>query len=385
MLTFVGLKGSKRLQAQAVDSVPRLSVLADTATEPTPEEILAEYRKDIADIDAYALAIMNMKITIYGEAPQWYNQVFKDKFVRAKTDAQSWLNDVMSSLNEVPNSIIGYDALYQMYAGEILECCKALLKKPSATLQKQVIDDIEKLYNSIDTRKANVSALETAISKYIALITVDKTFFDQAYQDACDTKDAEKEKLQQFEAKKQELEKEIKRIQDVIIGTSIAGGVALTAFPVCLTCGPVGIVIGVIALAAAIALLVTAIVESTVLNAKQAELGACVASMNDTTKTIQSLNVFTKQLDTIIIASKLAQSAAQEILGYWEELEDQMDQLLQDLKNGKADAQKKLYEALITEIENTNKEWQDIVEKAKLYAQVNIETSDKVVDIPQSA
>lgn len=78
-------------------------------------------------------------------------------------------------------------------------------------------------------------------------------------------------------------------------------------------------------------------------------------------------------------------SAAQEIRKYWDELENQMAQLLDDLKGGKEDAKKELYETLITEIEDTNKEWQEIVEKAKLYAQVNIETSNKVVDIPQSA
>ena len=78
-------------------------------------------------------------------------------------------------------------------------------------------------------------------------------------------------------------------------------------------------------------------------------------------------------------------SAAQEIRKCWDELENQMAQLLDDLKGGKEDAKKELYETLITEIEDTNKEWQEIVEKAKLYAQVNIETSNKVVDIPQSA
>lgn len=80
-----------------------------------------------------------------------------------------------------------------------------------------------------------------------------------------------------------------------------------------------------------------------------------------------------------------AKSAAQEIRKYWDELEDQMAQLLDDLKGGKEDAKKELYETLITEIEDTNKEWQEIVEKAKPYAQVNIETSNKVVNIPQSA
>lgn len=385
MLTLAGLRGSKRLRSQAGDRVPHLSVLANAAPELTPDEILAKYRKDIADIDAYALAIMNMQINIYGQPPEWYNQDFKDKFVRAKQDAQSWLNNVMSRLKEVPNTIVDYDALYQLYANEILDCCKALVKKPNKTLQDQVIGDIEKLYNSIDARMQTVSALEGAIDEYVTLITADKTFFDETYEDACKTEEADKEKLKEFENKKADLEKEVKRIQDVIIGTGIAGGVALVAFPVCFAFGPVGIIIGVIALAAAIALLVTAIVESTILNAKQAELEACINSMNDMTKTIQSLDSFAKQLDTIIEASRLAKSAAQEIRKYWGELEDQMAQLLDDLKTGEENAKKNLYEDLITEIEETNKEWQEIVEKAKLYAQINIETSDKVVDIPKSA
>lgn len=50
MLTLASLKGKNIL----------MSSLNGALSNKTPEEILAEYRKAIADIDSYAVAINNM-------------------------------------------------------------------------------------------------------------------------------------------------------------------------------------------------------------------------------------------------------------------------------------------------------------------------------------
>lgn len=350
----------------------------------TPEEILAEYRKAIGVIDSYAVAVSNMTINIYGKAEdfkEWYTDDFKKKFVNAKAHAQNWLNNVMSRLYEVPQSIIDYDGLYKMYADEIHAACERLCSGNNPALHKVVETDIKKLYDSVKGRVDVVNELEKAIDEYISLITEDTSFFRNTYDAARKFQGVQQKKLDDFQRDKEELEKEIKRLSDVITGTGIAGGIALTAAPFCFACGPVGIFIGVLVAAAAIASLITAIAESVICNQKEQELQKCILQMNDTTKTVESLKAFTDQLNNIIAAAKLAKSAARQIKDYWNELENQMNELLSGLNSADEDIKKSLYMAVIKEIEEADNEWNAIVERAELLAQINIDIKKEKIEI----
>lgn len=59
--------------------------------------------------------------------------------------------------------------------------------------------------------------------------------------------------------------------------------------------------------------------------------------------------------------------------------------LINDLNSSKSVVQKQLYSEIGNEIENINDEWQDIVDKARLYAQLNIEIKKENIDVKTSA
>lgn len=351
--------------------------------DKTPEDILTEYRSAIGDIDAYAVAINNMTINIYGKAEdfKWYTDSFKEKFVSAKTHSQDWLNNVMHRLCEVPKSITDYDIIYEMYADEICTACRRLCDNYNTALHDLVVSDIKKLHDSVNVRIGVVDQLEKAINNYISLITNDVDFFDYAYEQASKSKGSQQKELNELKSHKKELEKEVKRLSDIITGTGIAGGVALTAAPVCFAFGPIGIFIGVLVAASAISMLITAIAESAICNQKEQEIQYCISQMNDVTKTIESLQAFTEQLDTIAAAARLAKSAAQQIKSYWSELESQMNDLLSELNAADKDAKKHLYINIINDIEESDKEWKEIVNKANIVANVNINIQKDSIEV----
>ena len=383
MLTLAGLKATKTFQGSGV--LLKSSAQKNSAAGKTPEEILAEYRENIAGISAYAATVQNLNINIYGEAPDWYTEDFKEKFVASKAHAQSWLNNIMSRLTEVPKSIIDYDDIYQMYSEEIVDLCKIMLENPKKDLKKQLMNDLNKLINSVSQRKNLVVDIEKAIDVYISTLNSDKIFFDETYTSACETRDVDRELLDDFKIKKAALEDEVKYLQKVVNGTAIAGGVLLAAAPIGFAFGPVGIIIGIVVAAAAIANLLAAIIESVKCQQKEAELRICINQMNEMTKTVQSLEDFCSELEKIISAAMLAKSAAQEIKNLWNILEKQMAQLIATLENGEEDVRKELYTKLIKEVEDADNEWKEIVETAKIYAQLNIEVQNTVIQVEKSA
>lgn len=291
----------------------------------------------------------------------------------------------MSRLTEVPKSIIDYDNIYQMYSEEIVDYCKIMLKNPEKDLNKYLIDDLNKLISSVSKRKDLVVDIEEPIDIYISTLNSDKIFFDETYASACETKDVDRGLLNDFEKKKTELEDEIKYLQDVVTGTGIAGGVLLAAALIGFVFGPVEIIIGIFVAVSAIATLLTAIIESVKCKQKRAELEICINQMNEMTKTVESLEDFCSGLDKIISAAAEAKLAAQEIRKLWNELEVQMAQLVKTLEEGEKDAQKELYTKLISEVKEADNEWKEIVDTAKIYAQLNIKVQNTVINVEKSA
>ncbi|MDE7286931.1 MAG: HBL/NHE enterotoxin family protein [Lachnospiraceae bacterium] len=384
MLTLAGLKTTARVfgTRRMVD----FSMQTNAIEEKTPEEILAEYRENIAKVDAYAVAVRNLNITIYStETPDWYTDEFKKQYVECKNFSQTWLNDIMGRLGSVPKSIIDYDSAYKMYAKRIKKNCELLLKEFDEDVQKTLIKNLEDLKEDVGDTKTVVSDLINSIDNYISRLQGDETFFADIFQKACKTKEVNEGQLEEFRKRKEELEKEIKKIEKIILGTGIAGGVALAAAPIGIACGPIGIIIGIIVGVAALALLITTIVESAICEQKRAELTICANQMDDMTKTVQSLEGFCNGLNAVIAAVTTAKSSAQQILNCWQELEDEVGRIIKGLESDEEEAKKKSYKKIIDEMNATDAEWNEIVEKAKLYAQINVEVKKEVIEISKSA
>lgn len=384
MLTLAGLKTTAKMFASC--RMVDFPMQANAIEEKTPEEILAEYRENIAKVDAYAAAVRNLNITIYSnETPDWYTDEFKKQYVDCKNFSQTWLNDIMGRLGSVPKSIIDYDSSYKMYAKRIKKNCELLLEEFDEGVQKTLIQNLEDLKEDVGDTKTVVSDLINSIDEYISHLQSDETFFTDIFQKACGTKAVDEKKLEEFAKRKKELEEEIRRIENTILGTGIAGGVALAAAPIGFFCGPIGIIIGIIASLAALALLITAITESVICAKKEAELTICVNQMNDMTKTVESLKNFCDGLDSVLTAVTTAKGSAQQIMDCWQELEDEMGEIIKGLKDDEEEANKKSYQKIIDEMKTTDAEWEEIVKKAKLYAQINVEVKKDVIDVSKSA
>lgn len=384
MLTLAGLRTPAGMFAlcRMVD----FPMQANGIEEKTPEEILAEYRENIAKVDAYAAAVCNLKITIYSkETPYWYTDKFKKQYVDCQTFSQTWLNSIMKLLSSVPKSIIHYDSSYKLYAKRIKKNCELLLEEFDEDVQETLIQNLEDLKEGVGDTKTVVSDLIQSIDDYISHLQSDETFFSGIYQKACATKEVDEKKLEEYRKQKKELEEEIEKIEKTILGTGIAGGIALTAAPIGLACGPIGIIVGIIVGVAALSLLITAIAESSICAQKREQLTTCANKMDDMTKTVESLKAFCDGVNSVITAVMTAKSSAQQILDCWQELEEEMGRIIKELESDEKEAKKESYKKIIDEMKTTDGEWEKIVEKAKLYEQINVEVKKEVIDISKSA
>jgi flagellar biosynthesis chaperone FliJ len=384
MLTLAGIKTTRRLQGGNV--LLSFPVVTGVQTDKTPDEILEEYRENIASVDAYVTAVEKFSITSISDIqPEWYNDEFKKKFTNCKIHSDVWINDINHLLQEVPCSITHYNTIYGIYAGEIKDACISLNKKYDKDLSDYTISNIEQLKQSVSNRKEVICELERTIDKFIENLKTDKKFFDETYNNAVNSINADKDALDKLEKTKGELEEEIHRIEKIILGTGISGGVLLTVAPIGYFFGPIGIFIGVIMTAGAVANLTTAIVESQICEKKKDELQNCINNMDNMTKTIASLSNFRDGVNDVIKAAEAANAAISEIKSCWNELEQQMQVLIDNLNNIDVNAKRNQYNKIINEIDDADREWCEIVEKAKIYEKINMEIKKDAIIISKTA
>jgi methyl-accepting chemotaxis protein len=126
-------------------------------------------------------------------------------------------------------------------------------------------------------------------------------------------------------------------------------------------------------------------VESQICEKKKDELQNCINNMDNMTKTIASLSNFRDGVNNVIKAAEAANAAISEIKSCWNELEQQMQVLIDNLNNIDENAKNNLYDKIINEIDDADREWREIVEKAEIYGKINMEIEKDAIIISKTA
>lgn len=371
----------------APESKLRSLSLAEPPVDPA--KILEDYSKNIATVTAYMEAAEAININIYGNPPDWFNDDFKNQLLAVKTEAGMWFNSILSKFKSVPNTITSYDRIYKRMSGYILDDLDALLntEKPSKDPEKDkahLIQCIAQLKEEIGGAEGVKKEEDTSIlgivrnfmdslDHYIKSIKTTSVFFQDTKKKANILKGEDEKAIEVCNNTIAELKKEIKKIEKIVLGTGIAGGVALAAAPLAMACAfPLSLIFGVVFAAAAAALLITAIVENAKIPGLQAKISAETSKMSDLAKTVASLNILVAAIDDVLEAATKAESSVNWITKLWNDLSLQIDAVLTALEDDNAKTVNEMYDKLKESMVFTDASWQALVNTAAIYEKVEI-------------
>lgn len=243
-------------------------------------QVQTDYKQNVVAVNTVMTSVLGSSLpTLHQAPPDW--QSFVSAFEAANGDALNWVNTVMARLLNVPQEVVGYNAVisqfFRMQKPKRNTCRSANKSNSLATLNQ----DLTTLTNQLGLVTSFISgaivALQTSRDTLPDMAAQLQSIADKSTVDA----NADQAQIDKLNAQIDQLKADIKSLTAAIIALGITDGIALTLGTVAtIALWPVGALVWFM-LGPAIAVASTYIA----LDAKQIE--ADQASITQTLTTIQ--------------------------------------------------------------------------------------------------
>ncbi|MBO9548019.1 HBL/NHE enterotoxin family protein [Pseudomonas sp.] len=310
------------------------------------------------DVMAYVLGITNTQLPTITPAPTWYS-TFQTAFSNAQIHANAWYG-ISANLVSIPNAIAGYGIAFNVSMSTINSLIAVLQTDPGNT---QAINSLKQQFTGLisQLRAFSQSAVSVhqSITDYSNNLIQDSQILAKAVSDSTQQQDVNRDQVRQYQAKIEEMRKQIKTWQVVETASAIGAGVAFFAGAVIAIFSlGFGLAFGIVGAAAGIATMVAAEVK---IKQLRSEIAADTTRMNAVTQQSASLAALNDQLSKLIQLSQAAGSLIGLLLKVWEELEGELNTVLTDLGNCKGNVDNLNLPELQRNLNLANQDWQTLV------------------------
>ncbi|WP_085675972.1 MULTISPECIES: HBL/NHE enterotoxin family protein [unclassified Pseudomonas] len=310
------------------------------------------------DVMAYVLGITNTQLPTITPAPSWYS-TFQTAFSNAQIHANAWYG-ISANLVSIPNAIAGYGIAFNVSMSTINSLIGVLQNDPGNT---QAINSLKQQFNGLisQLRAFSQSAVSVhqSITDYSNNLIQDSQILSKAVSDSTQQQDVNRDQVRQYQAKIEDMRKQIKTWQVVETASAIGAGVAFFAGAVIAIFSlGFGLAFGIVGAAAGIATMVAAEVK---IKQLRSEIEADTTRMNAVTQQSASLAALNDQLNKLIQLSQAAGSLIGLLLNVWEELEGELNTVLTDLNNCKGNVDNLNLPELQRNLNLANQDWQTLV------------------------
>ncbi|MCC8044088.1 MAG: HBL/NHE enterotoxin family protein [Clostridiales bacterium] len=333
-------------------------------------ETLDTYSQMVDWVTAYCAAVRNLPAVTLKNPADWYTADFIRKYASCKAHTSQWTdNGILMKLIAIPQNIVNYDAMYQLYSQQIVVFAQTIISNPGSEIakeaQKQLKLYLDSLRRSVQLYQGEIQEVQESLARFKGDVGSYKSFFEKLYQDSLDTKKADEELLEQYQAQIDTLQSDLKKWSDVQKGMYIAMGVEALIVPVSLGCGPFGFLVGLILGMGMIAEGITAVVANEKIQEDARKLAELNGMFDSYTLDASVLKELIDRMESLNQTLGHVEESLEGINQAWKQLEDNISQVLAAL--GKVDEveEKELYKELIDLLKEADEEWALVVQAAK--------------------
>ncbi|WP_449433782.1 HBL/NHE enterotoxin family protein [Pseudomonas putida] len=310
------------------------------------------------DVMAYVLGITNTQLPTITPAPSWYS-TFQTAFSDAQIHANAWYG-ISANLVSIPNAIAGYGIAFNVSMSTINSLIAVLQVDPSNSAAISALkQQFSGLISQLRMFTQSTVSVHTEITNFTASLSQDSKILSNAVSESIQQQDVNRDQVEQYRAKIEEMRKQIKTWQVVETASAIGAGVAFFAGAVIaiFTLG-FGLAFGIVGAAAGIATMVAAEVK---IKSLRSQIEADTTRMNVLTQQSASLATLNDQLNKLIELSQAAGTLIGLLLTVWEELEGDLNTVLGDLQNCQGNVDSLNLPELQLNLNLANQDWQTLV------------------------
>lgn len=335
------------------------------------KETISTYQQMLSTVTNYSSAVINLPDIKLNNHADWYTSQFIQDYSKARVHPRCWTNQggILDQLNQIPANIVQYDLMFQGMKLQIISLTNLIINDPTSKLaeeaKKQLSQYLSNLQQTVKGYQLQVSGVCKEITDFKEAINKYKNFFIKLYNDSQDTKKADDTLIADFNTQMDDLNKDIKKWNDVKIAMLASIGVTAIATVISLGFGPIGILVGIFCGIGMIAEAITEVVADEKVKEDTEKLKEVTKKFDSYTQDANFLNTLIQQLSSLTSMLDETVKAIEGIDKEWKQLDTNIDTLLQHIEKAEEDEKKQLYEDIIKMMNESDEEWKIIVDAAK--------------------
>ncbi len=344
-------------------------------------ETITTYQQMVATVTNYCSAIIMLPDIKLNNPADWYDSQFIQNYSKARSHPRCWTDNggILDQLNQIPANIVQYDFMFQGMKLQIISFAELIIESPASQMaqqaKKQLAQYLSTLQQTVKGYQLQVSGVCQEITDFKKAVIQYKDFFVQLYKSSKDTKKADDQLIKEFNARIDELNKDIEKWNNVKIAMLASVGVTALVSIVSFAFGPIGILVGIICGVGLVAEGITELVADEKVKADNEQLNIVTSKFNSYTQDASCLASLINQLNTLTGMLDETVKAISGIDLEWRQLDTNIDILFQHLNQAEAERETEFYEALIFTMKESGEEWSIIVDAAQKLQEID-ETID---------
>ncbi|MNM87456.1 hypothetical protein D3C81_996380 [compost metagenome] len=335
----------------------------------------SDYKQNVVAVNTVMTSVLGSSLpTLTQVPPDW--QAFVSAFEAANGDALNWVNTVMARLLNVPQEVIGYNAVISQVLQDARTQSETLIAQPTnqlalATLNQDLTTLTGQLGLVTSFISGAISALQKSSDTLPDMAAQLQSIADKSTVDA----NADQAQIDTLNAQIDQLKADIKSLTAAIIALGIVDGVALTLGVVAtITLWPVGALVWFM-LGPAIAVASTYIaLDAKQIEADKATINATLATIQNVTADVATLHVLAHNFADMAAQSVAIEANLQAVLAEWQTLENDVNAAVTDIRTALSDASGSNFSAVLNDVNDAISAWNDSYAQAgslQLDLQVN--------------
>ena len=335
----------------------------------------SDYKQNVVAVNTVMTSVLGSSLpTLTQVPPDW--QAFVSAFEAANGDALNWVNTVMARLLNVPQEVIGYNAVISQVLQDARTQSETLIAQPTnqlalATLNQDLTTLTGQLGLVTSFISGAISALQKSSDTLPDMAAQLQSIADKSTVDA----NADQAQIDKLNAQIDQLKADIKSLTAAIIALGIVDGVALTLGVVAtIALWPVGALVWFM-LGPAIAVASTYIaLDAKQIEADKATINATLATIQNVTADVATLHVLAHNFADMAAQSVAIEANLQAVLAEWQTLENDVNAAVTDIRTALSDASGSNFSAVLNDVNDAISAWNDSYAQAgslQLDLQVN--------------
>ncbi|WP_235297145.1 HBL/NHE enterotoxin family protein [Portibacter marinus] len=353
------------------------------AFQPSKQQ-LADYANAVGLVNNYAYAITNQQLPVLNYPPDNYGK-FTEEFAPAKQHALNWSQNIFVSMIQLPNTIKTQAAnLFSMEETFIEAYLNNLISDPT---DQKSLDGLKKALASIvsviQAQKSSIDSIESSLTDFATNIAADAKTLAAIAADALADAGDDQTKITKLNEDIESLQQSIQTAQTLLtvseIGMGLSLFVGLVGAVIAFIPGgqALGVAIIVGAVAGEAASIAGTVIEKERIKAMTKEISSDQKQISGLNQDIIVLKAISSQFNALYSANQAAAKALTSIKAMWENLENTIKLVSDELTTVTSDVAKPDYQKALNDFKTAEDNWNQVVAFADALAGITYKWQDK--------